>query len=120
MFDVLLNLQITALPIAFLAMLVAGGKLYQLTRRKSAAFFAFGMLLLLLSQLVLFISYRVWPAIFDPTVGIVSSAPREAAFMISTGLSIIGLLLSAASLLYFAWFGRGIEAQPGVQADPPK
>lgn len=112
-----LNCQIAAFPAAFLALLVAGAKLYRVTRQRSAAAFSAGMACLFLSQVVLFASYRLWPAVYEHATGIVPSIPRDFAFLLSIGLNVFGLAAAGAGLLRFAW--SGILAQPTVPPDVP-
>jgi hypothetical protein len=120
MFDILLNLQIIAFPSALLLMLVAGVRLHLTIRHLSTATFSVGMLLLLASQAITFVAYRVWPVAYEPAVGVVHSTERDiAVFFVATGLNVLGLLVASVSLAIFAWYFGQHWAQQGAQPDIP-
>ena len=106
MADLLLNIHIAAFPLAYTVMLISGLRLYKNTALKSAAAIALGMGVLLLSQVILFGAYKIWPVIYEHNTGIEPAPFRDSMFWLSTGLNIVGLLISSVGFAAFSWVGN--------------
>ncbi|PTU33123.1 hypothetical protein [Stenotrophobium rhamnosiphilum] len=108
MTDLLLNCQIAALPFAWTAMLIAGLRFYKDTAYKSAAVFSLGMGVLVLSELLSFAAYKIWPVVYERDIGIVQVPFRDSMVWFTMGLNVLGLLISSIGLLTFSW-ARGLN-----------
>ena len=99
----LLDLQIAVFPVAFAVMLVASLILWRRTQQPGFGIQTLGFVFLVASQLSMFLSYELYPAVIGSDGGLVASGPRDAMYTAETLLNVVGLLVAA--------FGYALQAK---------
>ena len=103
MIDTLIALNIYTYPVAFALLFTAGTRLFFRTRHRLIAVFSIGMGLVLISQVILFGGYQLFPVVYDQNVGVVSHEIRDSLFRLSSGLNALGLLVGSLALTLFSF-----------------
>jgi len=103
MIDALIILSIYIFPVAFALFFVAGIRLYLNSRHWTMAAFSAGTGIVLFSQVIIFVVYYLYPAVYKHDVGVVPHQIRENIYLAASILGTLGLVVSSLALTLYAF-----------------